>query len=142
MSDFTLQATVNAPYEQTIERVKELLSDAGFGVLTEIDIAATLKTKLGVERQPQIILGACRPHLAHRALEADPRIASMLPCNVVVTSEAPDRTRVEAFDPAVMTSFSDAAEIGVVAREARRRLTHVIDGLTTGSEGEHHAVGA
>lgn len=142
MGEFTLRATVEAPYEQTVEHVKELLADAGFGVLTEIDIAATLKAKLGVERQPQIILGACRPHLAHRALEADPRIASMLPCNVVVTSETTDRTRVEAFDPAVMTSFSDVDEIGLVAHEARRRLTQVIDGLTTGSEGERHAVGA
>jgi len=142
MTDFTLHTVVERPYEETLERVREHLVEAGFGVLTEIDLAATLRAKLGIDHDPQVILGACRPHLAHQALQADPRIAAMLPCNVVVTYESAERTRVEAFDPAAMTAFSDSPEIKGVADEARRRLSTMIDGLTTEAEGEVHAAGA
>ena len=126
MSDFTLRATVDAPHAETVARVRELLSDAGFGVLTEIDLAATLKAKLGVEMPPQVILGACRPELAHRALEADKRVATMLPCNVVVAETKKGRTRVEVFDPAVMHSFSDELDLVNVGNEARERLSGML----------------
>ena len=129
MTDFTLTVTVADQYQPTVERVRSLLGDAGFGVLTEIDLSATLRAKLGVEVPPQVILGACRPQLAHQALQADPRIAAMLPCNVVVASEGESRTKVDVFDPVVMTSFSDAPGLGAVAEEARERLAGVLAAL-------------
>ncbi|MBA4606965.1 MULTISPECIES: DUF302 domain-containing protein [Aeromicrobium] len=128
MTDFTLSATVPQPYEQTLERVRALLVDAGFGVLTEIDLRATLRAKLGVETPPRVILGACRPELAHRALATDPRIATLLPCNVVVTASG-DGSRVDVLDPAVMTELGSSAELDEVAAEARRRLTGMMDAL-------------
>ncbi len=128
MTDFTLSATVAAPYDDTVERVRGLLADAGFGVLTEIDMAATLRAKLGVETEPRIILGACRPPLAHQALIADARVATMLPCNVVVAASG-EGTTVEVFDPAVMTAFSPA--LADVAREARERLSGMMSTLTS-----------
>ena len=127
MQQFTLTATVTAPHDVTLERVRGLLVDAGFGVLTEIDLSATLKAKVGVEIPPQVILGACRPALAHQALQTDARVATMLPCNVVVAAEGEDRTRVEVFDPAVMTSFSEG--LGDVADEARERLSGMLRAL-------------
>ena len=129
MTSFTLSASVPASYAETLARVRDLLGDAGFGVLTEIDLTATLRAKLGVEIPQQVILGACMPQLAHRALEADPRIATMLPCNVVVAAEG-EETRVEVFDPAAMTSFSSDAGVAEVAADARRRLTGMLEALT------------
>jgi len=139
MTEFTLRTTVASSYEDTVEAVRAALADAGFGVLTEIDLAATLRAKLGVEVAPQVILGACRPQLAHRALEADPRLAAVLPCNVVVATEA-DGTRVEVFDPAAMVGFSDAEELAEVAAEARERLSGMMESLNELEE--PHATGA
>lgn len=133
MTEFTLNATVPGSYEQTVARVRDLLADAGFGVLTEIDLQATMRAKLGVEIAPQIILGACRPELAHRAVTSDPRLAAMLPCNVVV-AEAEGGSRVDVFDPLVMTGFSDTPEVIEVAADARRRLTAMMDALTHETE--------
>jgi uncharacterized protein (DUF302 family) len=130
MTEFTMRATIPAPYETTLERVRTLLGDAGFGVLTEIDLQATLRAKLDVEIAPQVILGACRPPLAHQAVQADPRMATMLPCNIAVAAEGADRTRVEVFDPAVMTSFSDAEGLAKVAAEARERLSGMMRALS------------
>ena len=101
MTDYTLSITTERPYEETVAAVREQLAEAGFGVLTEIDLKATLKTKLDVDVEPQIILGACRPELAYQALQAEPSIAALLPCNVVVRSVGATTTVVEAFDPAV-----------------------------------------
>lgn len=131
MSDFTLSARVATPYEKTLERVRDLLADAGFGVLTEIDLAATLHAKLGVETPPRVILGACRPQLAHQALELDPRVATLLPCNVVVAA-ADSGTTVEVFDPATMTDFSPG--LVEVATEARERLSAMMNALTNDQE--------
>ncbi|MCL2543932.1 MAG: DUF302 domain-containing protein [Nocardioidaceae bacterium] len=129
MTDFTISANVATPYDATLARVRDLLAEAGFGVLTEIDLQATLKAKLGVDLPAQVILGACRPPLAHEALQADPRLATMLPCNVVVAAEG-EATRVEVFDPAVMTTFSDAPALAAVAAEARDRLSGMMAALT------------
>jgi len=126
MNDFTISATVSTGYEATLARVRELLAEAGFGVLTEIDMAATLRAKLGVEIEPRIILGACRPPLAHQALLVDPRVATLLPCNVVVAA-AGEGALVEVFDPAVMTEFNPA--LAEVAAEARERLTGMLRSL-------------
>lgn len=127
MSQFTLSATVAQPYDETVTAVRSALADEGFGVLTEIDIAATMKAKLDVDLPPQIILGACRPPLAYAALQADPSIAAMLPCNVVVRSIGAEETVVEAFDPAAMTQISDGGDaLATVAADARERLTAML----------------
>lgn len=126
MPAFTLSARSAQGYDDTVARVRELLADAGFGVLTEIDLKATLKTKLDVDVVPQVILGACRPQLAHQALQADPSVAALLPCNVVVREEA-DGVVVEAFDPQAMITMTDASEaVCEVADDARRRLLDVM----------------
>ncbi|GAB3497728.1 DUF302 domain-containing protein [Flexivirga sp. B27] len=128
MNDFTMRVSVAQPYDETVTRVREVLADAGFGVLTEIDMAATLRAKLGVEVEPRIILGACNPSLAHQALDADPRVATLLPCNVVVAADGADSV-VEVFDPAVMTDFSP--RLAGVAGEARTRLSGMMNALTS-----------
>lgn len=138
MNDFTLSATVPRPYEQTLARVRELLADAGFGVLTEIDLQATLRAKLGAQTTPRVILGACRPELAHRAVATDPRIAALLPCNVVVAQDG-EGSRVDVFDPAVMTELGSSAELDAVAGEARRRLTGMMDALVHDEEDDDAA---
>ena len=120
---YTLTTTVQRPYEETVEAVREALGDQGFGVLTEIDIKATLKKKLDVDVAPQIILGACRPQLAHQALEADASIAALLPCNVVVRSQDESTTIVEAVDPEKMLGMSEqGAALNDVACDAKERL--------------------
>ncbi|MGA8845159.1 MAG: DUF302 domain-containing protein [Nocardioides sp.] len=133
MADFTLRATTSLSYEEAVLSVRELLDEAGFGVLTEIDIKATLKKKLDVDVQPQIILGACRPQLAHLALLAEPAIAALLPCNVVVRGLEDGGSVVEAIDPDVMMSVAgvtdqQAAEaLREVAADARDRLSKALD---------------
>ena len=134
MTTFTITATLQQPYAQAVEAVRAQLVDVGFGVLTEIDLRATLKEKLDVDIAPQVILGACRPQLAYAALQADPTVAALLPCNVVVRAIDDDTTLVEAFDPQAMTSLaatSDAAHpIHAVAVDARERLTTAFAALT------------
>ena len=133
MRSFTMETTVSMSYDETVARVRELLAEAGFGVLTEIDLANTLSAKLGVEMEPHLILGACRPQLAHRAVQADVRISTMLPCNVVVAVDG-DRTRVEVFDPAIMTEFSGDSALAEVATDARSRLGGMLEALNNETE--------
>ena len=133
MTDYTMRRTVARPYEETVQAVRTQLGEAGFGVLTEIDIKATLKKKLDVDVVPQVILGACRPQLAHQALEAEASIAALLPCNVVVRAVDETTTVVEAFDPDAMMSFAaDGARgdtLRTVAAEARERLNAALEAL-------------
>jgi uncharacterized protein (DUF302 family) len=129
MSRYTLAVTVDRPYEEAVTATRDALADQGFGILTEIDLRTTLKQKLGVEVAPQVILGACRPPLAHEALQADPSVATMLPCNVVVRALDDTRSVVEALDPQVMTRISDGEALGAVADEARRRLAAALGSL-------------
>ncbi|AXT84608.1 ABC transporter [Aeromicrobium sp. A1-2] len=133
MTDYTIQITTDRPYAATVQAVREQLAEAGFGVLTEIDLKTTLKNKLDVDIEPQIILGACRPQLAHLAIQADPSIAALLPCNVVVRSVGEDRTVVEAFDPQIMMSMAGEAAGAVreVAEDARTRLTAALTAVAT-----------
>ena len=122
MSSYTLLRHVNQPYEECVAAVRSALQDQGFGVLTEIDLAATLKQKLGVDVPRQVILGACRPPLAYEAITAEPSIAAVLPCNVVVRAVDEQTTAVEAFDPQAMTGMADSANLQKVADDARQRL--------------------
>ncbi|GAA4327422.1 hypothetical protein GCM10023178_40120 [Actinomadura luteofluorescens] len=101
--------------------MRAVLKDQGFGVLTEIDVRATLREKLGETMEDYLILGACNPRLAHRALGVDRRIGLLLPCNVVVRADG-EETVVEALDPQVMVSVSDRRDLGPVADEAAERL--------------------
>lgn len=114
-----------------VDRVREALKAQGFGVLTEIDIRATLASKLDVEMEDYVILGACNPPLAHRALGVDRQIGLLLPCNVVVRADGATATVVEALDPQVMVDVTDRADLKPVAEEARRRLHAALDALTT-----------
>jgi len=127
MADYTISVTIDRSYDATVEAVREQLAEVGFGVLTEIDLKAKLKEKLDVEVAPQIILGACRPQLAYDALQVEPSIAALLPCNVVVRTVADGTTVVEAFDPLVMISLVGEGAAGnalrAVADDARQRLS-------------------
>lgn len=140
MTDYTISTTVNRPYDETVEAVRTQLGEAGFGILTEIDIRATLKKKLDVDVSPQVILGACRPELAHRALEIDPSIAALLPCNVVVRAIDETTTIVEAFDPDAMMSFArandDSGALRTVTADARERLNTVMTALAAAAAEE------
>jgi uncharacterized protein (DUF302 family) len=123
--------TVDAPYEQTIERTRTALKDQGFGVLTEIDVKQTMKAKLDVDFRPYVILGACNPPLAHRALSADLGIGLLLPCNVVVYDNLDGTSTVEAMDPqAALGLAGDNPAVVEVAAEARDRLGQALDALS------------
>lgn len=119
--DYGNAVTVDRPYPDVVEQVREALSDQGFGILTEIDVQATMREKLNEETGPYLILGACNPPLARRALTAEPSIGLLLPCNVVVRADG-DRTRVEALDPDVMVRVTGKPELEAVAAEAKTRL--------------------
>lgn len=133
MGGYTLGVTLERPYEETVHAVRSALDEQGFGVLTEIDLRATLKDKLDVDVVPQVILGACRPSLAYQALQVDPSIAAVLPCNVVVRAVTDDTTVVEAFDPAAMMGLSGVDGLDSVAADARRRISAMLAALTGAS---------
>ena len=118
-----------APFASTVDRVRLALKEQGFGVLTEIDVQATLREKLGAEMEDYLILGACNPPLAHRALAADRDIGLLLPCNVVVRADGPDATLVQALDPQVMVQVAGKPELKDVADEATTRLRAALDTL-------------
>lgn len=129
MSEYTTTVTLDRSYDDVVPLVREALAAQGFGVLTEIDVRATMKAKLDVEVPAQVILGACRPELAHRALEATPSLGALLPCNVVVRTDTDGRTVVEAIDPQVMARMEDSPVLRAVADEAGRRLRAALDAL-------------
>ncbi|HEY8693622.1 MAG TPA: DUF302 domain-containing protein [Chloroflexota bacterium] len=114
--------TVRLPYEQAVERTKEALKAEGFGILSEIDVRKTMKEKLNVDFRPYVILGACNPPLAHKALEAEADIGLLLPCNVVVREEADGQSRVMAMDPEAAMGIVHSAALEEVASEAKSRL--------------------
>jgi uncharacterized protein (DUF302 family) len=110
--------------------VEAALRSEGFGILTEIDVAATLKAKLGIDRPPYVILGACNPPLANRVLEAEPSLGTLLPCNVVLRADGAG-TVVEAMDPAAAMALSGSAEVADVAADVRARLARVLTAVET-----------
>jgi uncharacterized protein (DUF302 family) len=131
MATFTLTTTLALPYDDAVEAVRAALGEQGFGILTEIDLKATLKTKLDVDVDVarQVILGACRPALDYKALSVDPSIAAVLPCNVVVRALDDETTLVEAFDPDAMMGLADNDALHAVAADAKERLTAALDAL-------------
>jgi uncharacterized protein (DUF302 family) len=121
--------TIEATFDEAIERVTALLMENGFGVLTEIDVKATLKKKLDVDFQPYTILGACNPSFAHKALQAENKIGAMLPCNVVVQDIGEGRIEVAAVDPAASMQAVDNPALEGIAGEVRGMLQAVIEKL-------------
>lgn len=130
--DYAKTITLNLPYDQAVPRVKEAFKAQGFGTLTEIDVQATLSDKLDVEIEPYVILGACNPQLAHRALEVTRDIGLLLPCNVVVREHSAASVVVQALDAGVIAAVPGVAELEPIAAEAARRIQAALDDLTAG----------
>ena len=131
---YTLTTTVNLPWAEALERTRDALAAQGFGVLTEIDVRSTFANKLGPDAADAIgdyiILGACNPALASRALSAEPEMGALLPCNVVVRrSQGAQATTVEAIDPQTMVQLSDTPSVKEVADDAGTRLRKALSGL-------------
>lgn len=125
---YALKRTIALDYTEADRRVREALAEEGFGVLTEIDVRATLKAKLDVDFRDYEILGACNPPLAHQALKAEPDVGLLLPCNVVVrAADEPGRTVVEALDPVIQLEVADNDQLPELAREVRVRMERVLD---------------
>ncbi len=121
-----IERTVDLPIDEVDARIRPALAEQGFGVLTEIDVAATLRAKIGVDRAPMVILGACNPHLANRALDLDPTVSLLLPCNVVLSQQPDGRTRVSAVDPRALMDDPAFAEL---AEDAAIRLRAAVDSV-------------
>jgi len=125
-----LSASLDVPFDEAVDAVRTALAEQGFGVLTEIDVRATMKAKLDVDLPAYTILGACNPPLAYRGLTIDPSLGLLLPCNVVVR-EVAGACQVDAIDPALMVDFAGNAEMEPVAAEATTRLRAMIEALTS-----------
>lgn len=125
---YTISRETSLPFAEAVDRAKRLLGEAGYGVLCEIDIRAKLKEKLGVEREPYVILGACNPSLAEEGLGLEPELGALLPCNVIVYEKG-GRTQVAAVEPGRMLSVVGNGELDGIAGRVREDLTRVIEGV-------------
>ncbi|QSR84825.1 DUF302 domain-containing protein [Methylacidimicrobium sp. B4] len=120
---------VSSTFEETVPKVVEALSREGFGILSDIDVAATLKKRLGKEMPPYRILGACNPALAHQVLEMEPTVGLLMPCNAVVRQDSAGKVHVELMDPEVMSMMLPQPEVKPLAADAKARLQRVLDSL-------------
>ena len=132
--DYGFGTTLPIPYEVAAAQVKEALKAEGFGVLTEINVQQTLREKLGEEMTPYLILGACNPQLAHQALDQEPDIGLLLPCNVVVRA-ANGGSRIEIADPQAMLGIVGNRQLDTIAAEAKQRLQRALNSLSRGPQG-------
>jgi len=128
ITDYAITCTLDAPFEAAVERVTEALAEEGFGVLTTIDVKATMKQKLDLDVPPYVILGACNPHLASAGLAAEPDLGVLLPCNVVVRRDG-DRTVVAAMEPTAAMRLAANPALEPLAAEARARIERAIANL-------------
>ena len=126
---YTFGKSVDLGFDEAISRVTEALGKEGFGVLTEIDVAATLRKKLGLEMPPYRILGACNPQFAHKAIEFEPQIGALLPCNVVVREEDDGSITVAFMDPEAVLQLVNRPEVEALAHEVKAKLMRVRDSL-------------
>lgn len=120
--------SIDVPFDQAIEKVTDALKSHGFGVLTKIDVRTTLKEKIGAEFRPYLILGACNPNLAYQALQAEDKIGTMLPCNVIV-QQVDGKVEVAAIDPVASMQAIQNRSLGLIANDVRERLKSVIETL-------------
>jgi len=121
--------TLALPFDEAIEKVTEALNENGFGVLTTIDVKATLKKKIDVDFRPYTILGACNPQFAYQALQKEDKIGAMLPCNVLVQQVDPGHVEVSAVDPVASMQAIDNRELGAIAQQVRGLLKKIVEGL-------------
>jgi len=135
MTDYGIPVTLSTTFEDAVARTRAALAEQGFGVLTEIDVQATMLAKLGVHLRPYLVLGACNPALAHRALVIEPSVGLLLPCNVVVRELAESEILVEAMDPDMMVSASAEMRLAPVAAEARALLATALANLADSTVG-------
>jgi uncharacterized protein (DUF302 family) len=130
---YAIGVTVGLEYPRAVERVKEELAKEGFGILCDIDVAATMKKKLDVDFRPYVILGACNPPLAYKALNAERDIGLLLPCNVIVyAGDAPGRSVVAAMDPVEALKLTDNPDVAPLAEDVRARLVRVLEAVERG----------
>ncbi|MEC4673325.1 MAG: DUF302 domain-containing protein [Nitrospirota bacterium] len=126
---YGISTQINLPYEEAVPKVVEALKTEGFGVLTEIDVKATMKTKLDADFRKYVILGACNPNLAHQALQTELEIGLLLPCNVIVYEEAENQSVISVIDPMSMVGVTENPELQPIVDEASERLTRALDSL-------------
>jgi len=125
--DYYFAKTTGLGFDEAIERVTDVLKGEGFGILTEIDVQATFKKKLDVDVPPYRILGACNPHFAYQALQAEDLIGTMLPCNVIVRDAGQGQVQIAAVDPIASMQAVENETLAGIAQEVRSRLQHVIE---------------
>lgn len=131
---YYIATSISLPFDQAIEAAEAALAEEGFGVISRIDIQATLKAKIGAEFRPYTILGACNPKLAHEALQLEDKVGTMLPCNVVVQDVGSGETEIAAIDPVASMQAIENGELATAAAEVRAKLQRVIDSVSQARE--------
>ena len=132
-NDYSMQAKMNIPYEEAVEKATAALKEEGFGVLTEIDVKATFKKKIDVDFRRYVILGACNPNLAHQALQSELEIGLLLPCNVIVYETGEGQSMVSVVNPMAMMGVADSEGLQNVAKQADEKLSRVVEKLAAGA---------